>query len=156
MLMKRAWASQSSHLLNVKGLRLLLKCFTAGVCLVGFVFNSFAVMHQYISGKTLLSSRLNESSSKTALLYPALVMCNKTAFANSKEMNTDLKDYLRNTAALEDILVDAVIEDSIHKNETSIWNQTKALYTAYHGNCFVLNPQNPVRVIWGLLILYIW
>ena len=65
-------------------------------------YTTLQTFKDFISGKTTMSI---EVESHTEFPFPAITICNQTAFKNSKR-NLDIHDYLENTLDESDFLIE--------------------------------------------------
>ena len=121
---------------------ILLKLVTTVVCLVGFIFNSYAIFDQFVGGKTLLSSDI-QPSANDKLTFPAIVICNSVAF-KTRKLSSNLSDYIDNTLKLKEFFADwhlmSVTSDGTIE-AVDIDQEFKPIYTAYYGTCYCLNTR---------------
>ena len=121
-----------------------LKGVSAGLCVIGFVLNSYAMMVQYSSKKTVLSG---EIQSYKSIIPPSIIVCNQTAFKDNN-VYTHLDEYLANSLALDDFLIDISMQKNTNEAEKgqgnpsslrmSMINNITSIYTAYNGHCFLI------------------
>lgn len=133
---------------NVCTITNALKTLTAIICLIGFFANNFAILKQFASGKTILSINLKESE---ALYLPAIVICNFSAYIESKRASVGVDDYLNNTLKLSNILLSVTFDDKYEKNplypkrKISDNLTVESVYSYYRGHCYLVRYSRMVR-----------
>ena len=110
------------------------------ICIVCFVLNSFAIFKDYLINPTIISTKISKTTGGL-LDFPTILICNDTVdkdTATENEFSGNFSDNLK----LEDLLIDIhFLKDAGHDflkaNSSSIKQNFKKLFTAFHGGCFI-------------------
>ena len=121
----------------------ILKIITAICCFSAFMTTSSWTISHYIDGKTIVSSDFRKSKDGE-LLVPSILICAATSFKETK-MSVNISEYLENTLKLSEFLQFAVFYRGSGHKVVPIHNQFHPIYTAFNGNCFLLNLQQKVK-----------
>ena len=117
------------------------------ICLIGFFANNFVILKQFVTGKTFIASSFK---AEEPLLFPAIVMCNFSAYKELEIQKIDLDDYFRNTFKLSDALES--ITFYVNDLEVVLYNKTyrsesitiESIHTYYRGRCYKFHLKNKV------------
>ena len=112
------------------------------ICLILFFANSFFIFKQVISGKTIILSDFN--SEEERILFPLIVICNYSAYKNSKFETLSLDEYRRNTLDIEDVLEEVYLGFSDSDNISYLNISTnrsenlriRPISTYFRGRCY--------------------
>ena len=129
---------QFNHLNMDQICNYVIKTLATIICLICFFANNYVILKQFISGKTIIASnyKLEEP-----LFFPAILICNFSAYKESEMPTIDLDDYVKNTFKLSDALDSITLGDG---DEDVLYNKTyrsenmkiESIYTYFRGHCF--------------------
>ena len=100
-----------------------------------------------MSNPTIVSTKVLKSPDGK-LPFPLIMICNESAF-KQPIMATDFDGYRNNTLALNEFLIDILsLKDAGHAiikaKPISIKHTVEALFTAFHGTCYLFNVETKV------------
>ena len=143
--------------IKLNKLGIVVKALATTTCLILFFTNNLVIFNQFASHKAIIASNLRYDDK---LLFPAILLCNTSAFKNSKVPKMDLKYYFANTLILSDALISISIksvgegieleektdEEKIIYNSsyTSELIQIDRLSTLYRGSCYKIEYKKQV------------
>ena len=143
--------------IKLNKLGIVVKALATTTCLILFFTNNLVIFNQFASHKAIIASNLRYDDK---LLFPAILLCNTSAFKNSKVSKMDLKYYFANTLILSDALLSISIKsvgEGIELEEKTdaekiIYNssytsellQIDRLSTLYRGSCYKIEYKKQV------------
>ena len=127
----------------------IFKCASAILCMIGFVANSFMIFKQFIEHKTVTSQDIQQNM---YLFLPSMTICSLSGFKDKMDGYDDieLENYLQNTLALDEILVDVTdtfentsVLQEMYENST-LWKITTT-YSPFKGRCHTIKYNQEVK-----------
>lgn len=123
-----------------------LKIVTASGCLVGFIFNSLAIMNTFLEGATTVASQ--QEVLKDGFKAPLITVCRSVPFKILPWNNMSYDSYDENALATNNIIDDfgIFVNGRVNRNASA---EFYMLYTIDKGKCYSI--QFMERVIFKLL-----
>ena len=122
------------------------------ICLFGFGANSYLIFVQFIKGQTVTSYNINQCSKYNCIL-PSITICGFSAQKQKIKSYTDLKNYINNTANLNE-MVESVFDMNgnnitigplgVASFNESLW-KVSTVYSLYRGRCYTIEYKKEVK-----------
>lgn len=107
---------------------------TAIGCIVGFVFNSLAILDGYLSGATTVVSE-KEFADK-GFKPPVITVCSVVPFKTRPWTNMSYESYDENTLSAGDIFKEFSTSNGVYNTNASV--EVNVLYTLQRGRCYTV------------------
>ena len=126
-----------------------VKTVTVVLCLICFVFNSYAIFETFSAASTITSINVQRNS---RLFLPSMTICSSSGFKGdfSEYSHAELEYYLNNTLNLEEFLSEAFISPSysalFNSSYQSALLSITSTYSGFRGRCFTFEYKNKVKI----------
>ena len=110
------------------------------ICIILFVFNSFAIFTDFLANPTILSTKVSQSPGGL-LDLPTILLCDDTTFNDGNQEASSFGNS-NGTLILEDFLPAAFVVTGAGQGLStskgySIRENFREIATAFHGSCFI-------------------